>query len=88
MATQATAAPDPAAGNLIASLGQIMKPGGGGQMSQQDVVQLLLKNMPQLTEYAKQGKLNETQMSQVFIRRLLFFFVAAVLYCFNYGSRL
>lgn len=72
MATQAATAPDPAAGNLIASLGQMMKPGGGGQMSQQDVVQLLLKNMPQLTEYAKQGKLNDTQLSQVFIHYPLF----------------
>jgi hypothetical protein len=72
MASQTAAGPDSTAGSLIASLGQIMKPGGGGQMSQQDVVQLLLKNMPQLTEYAKQGKLNETQMNQVFIPHLLY----------------
>ncbi|KAF8512396.1 hypothetical protein JB92DRAFT_2928303 [Gautieria morchelliformis] len=71
MASQAAAGPDSTAG-LIASLG-LMKPGGGGQMSQQDVVQLLIKNMPQLTEYAKQGKLNETQMNQVFIPCLLYF---------------
>lgn len=69
MATQAAAptTSDVTAGNLIASLGQIIKPAapGGSQVSQQDVVQLLLKNMPQLTEYAKQGKLNESQMNQV-----------------------
>ena len=87
MATQATAGPDPA-GNLIASLGQIMKPGGGGQMSQQDVVQLLLKNMPQLTEYAKQGKLNDTQMSQVLFVAFHFLCCRTVFYCLNYASLL
>lgn len=88
MATQATAATDSSAGKLIASLGQVMKPGGGSQMSQQDVVQLLLKNMPQLTEYAKQGKLNETQMSQVFVRCLLFSLFPCCILLFNYASLL
>lgn len=65
MATHAAAAADAAAGNLIASLGQI---GGGGPKTHDELVQLLLENMPKLTEYAKQGKLNETQMNQVFSR--------------------
>lgn len=65
MATHAAAAPE---GNLIASLGQMVKPGSGGPKTHEELVQLLLENMPKLTEYAKQGKLNETQMNQVFSR--------------------
>ncbi|KIJ39473.1 hypothetical protein M422DRAFT_32720 [Sphaerobolus stellatus SS14] len=51
---------------LFASLGAFVKPGSHmGNLSHAELVGLLVKNLPQLLEFAKQGKLNEPQMHQL-----------------------
>jgi len=53
-------------GSILAQLNAIIKPGSNfGQLSQTDIIQLLMQNTPKLLEFAKEGKLNEAQIQQV-----------------------
>lgn len=56
----------PNAASIIAALGNAFKSQTGDPMSQDRIAQLLIANMGQLTELARQGKLNQNQILQVF----------------------
>jgi transcription initiation factor TFIID subunit 12 len=51
--------------NIIAALTSVFKSATGEQVHNDRIASLLLQNMPQLTELAKQGKLNQNQIMQV-----------------------
>lgn len=53
------------AGNIITALGAAFKSQTGDPLSGEKIAQLLLQNMNQLGELAKQGKLNHQQIMQV-----------------------
>ncbi|TFK53723.1 hypothetical protein OE88DRAFT_1626515 [Heliocybe sulcata] len=55
----------PGANNIVAALGHAFKSHTGEPLSNDKIAQLLLANMPQLGELAKQGKLNQAQILQV-----------------------
>jgi transcription initiation factor TFIID subunit 12 len=69
---QATASqpqPQPAnAASIIQALGNAFKSHTGEPMSPGKIAQLLISNMGQLGELAKQGKLNHQQILQVCLR--------------------
>ncbi|KZT22601.1 hypothetical protein NEOLEDRAFT_1137849 [Neolentinus lepideus HHB14362 ss-1] len=54
-----------AANNIVAALGHAFKSHTGEPLSGDKIAQLLLANMPQLGELAKQGKLNQAQIMQL-----------------------
>ena len=58
-----------ASANIIAALTSAFKSQTGEPFQNDRIATLLLQNMPQLTELAKQGKLNQNQIMQV---RLLY----------------
>ncbi|KIP05580.1 hypothetical protein PHLGIDRAFT_146519 [Phlebiopsis gigantea 11061_1 CR5-6] len=51
--------------NIITALGSAFKTQTGEPLSGDKIAQLLLQNMPQLGELAKQGKLNQQQIMQL-----------------------
>jgi len=51
--------------NIITALGQVFKAQTGDSMSSERIAQMLVTNMGQLGELAKQGKLSHTQIMQV-----------------------
>ncbi|EPQ56944.1 hypothetical protein GLOTRDRAFT_73406 [Gloeophyllum trabeum ATCC 11539] len=51
--------------NIVTALGQAFKTHTGEPLSGDRIAQLLLANMPQLGELAKQGKLNQAQIMQL-----------------------
>lgn len=51
--------------SIITALGSAFKSQTGEPLSGDKIAQLLLQNMPQLGELAKQGKLNQQQIMQV-----------------------
>lgn len=53
--------------NIITALGNAFKSQTGDPMPGEHIAQLLIANMTQLGELAKQGKLTNTQISQVLI---------------------
>lgn len=53
--------------NIITALGSAFKTVNGEPLPGDKIAQLLLQNMPQLGELAKQGKLNQQQIMQVTI---------------------
>ena len=57
--------------NIITALGNAFKTQTGDPMSGEQIAQLLIQNMPQLGELARQGKLTQTQISQVRITSLI-----------------
>lgn len=50
--------------SIIKALGQAFKSQTGDNLSGDKIATLLLQNMPQLSELAKQGKLNQQQIQQ------------------------
>jgi transcription initiation factor TFIID subunit 12 len=56
--------------SIITALGSAFKSQTGEPLSGDKIAQLLLQNMPQLGELAKQGKLNQQQIMQVHYRRV------------------
>ena len=57
--------------NVITALGNAFKAQRGDPMSDEQIAQVLLQNMPQLGELARQGKLTQTQMSRVRVTSLI-----------------
>ena len=55
------------ANNIITALGAAFKSQTGDPLSGERIAQLLLQNMNQLGELAKQGKLNQHQIMQVLV---------------------
>ena len=55
----------PAAANIISALGQALKSQTGEPLHNDKIAHLLLQNMTQLSELARMGKLNKTQIEQV-----------------------
>lgn len=53
------------AANIITALGAAFKTQNGDPLPGERIAQLLLQNMGQLSELAKQGKLNQQQILQV-----------------------
>jgi hypothetical protein len=51
--------------NIITALGNAFKDPSGATMSNDRLAAVLLQNMNQLTDLAKQGKLNQQQIMQV-----------------------
>ena len=51
--------------SIITALGQAYKSQTGDPIAAERIAQLLIQNMPQLSELAKQGKLNSAQILQV-----------------------
>ncbi|KDQ57396.1 hypothetical protein JAAARDRAFT_78605 [Jaapia argillacea MUCL 33604] len=51
--------------NIVAALGHAFKGQNGEPLAGERIAQLLLQNMPQLGELAKQGKLNQQQIMQL-----------------------
>jgi transcription initiation factor TFIID subunit 12 len=51
--------------NIITALGNAFKDPSGATMSNDRLAAVLLQNMSQLTDLAKQGKLNHQQIMQV-----------------------
>ena len=51
--------------NIITALGQVFKMQTGDTMSGEKIAQMLIANMGQLGELAKQGKLTHQQITQV-----------------------
>jgi hypothetical protein len=51
--------------NIITALGNAFKDPSGATMSNDRLAAVLLQNMSQLTDLAKQGKLNQQQIMQV-----------------------
>jgi hypothetical protein len=51
--------------NIITALGNAFKDPSGASMSNDRLAAVLLQNMSQLNELAKQGKLNQQQIMQV-----------------------
>jgi transcription initiation factor TFIID subunit 12 len=60
-----TAQPTANAASIITAIGNAFKSQTGDPMSGDRIAQLLLANMGQLGELAKQGKLNQSQILQV-----------------------
>ncbi len=56
--------------SIITALGQAFKTQTGESMQHDKIATLLLANMSQLSELAKQGKLNQSQILQVRTRSL------------------
>ena len=56
------------AANIITALGAAFKTREGEPLSGEKIAQLLLQNMGQLSELAKQGKLNQQQIMQVYYK--------------------
>ena len=59
------------AANIITALGNAFKSQTGDPLSGERIAQLLLQNMGQLGELAKQGKLNQQQIMQVCTLRVI-----------------
>lgn len=57
--------PSANAASIITALGNAFKSQTGDPMSGDKIAQLLIANMGQLGELAKQGKLNQSQILQV-----------------------
>ena len=57
--------------NVMTALGNAFKAQRGDSMSGEQIAQVLLQNMPQLGESARQGKLTQTQMSRVRVTSLI-----------------
>ena len=55
--------------NIITALGNAFKDPSGATMSNDRLAAVLLQNMSQLTDLAKQGKLNQQQIMQVRLHR-------------------
>ena len=55
----------------MTALGNAFKAQRGDSMSGEQIAQVLLQNMPQLGESARQGKLTQTQMSRVRVTSLI-----------------
>ncbi|KAK7692499.1 hypothetical protein QCA50_004125 [Cerrena zonata] len=65
MATPSTPAGTANAANIITALGAAFKTQNGDPLPGERIAQLLLQNMSQLSELAKQGKLNQQQILQL-----------------------
>ena len=70
MATPTQPAGTANAANIITALGAAFKTQNGDPLPGERIAQLLLQNMPQLSELAKQGKLNQQQIIQVGVMAL------------------
>ena len=70
MATPTQPAGTANAANIITALGAAFKTQNGDPLPGERIAQLLLPNMPQLSELAKQGKLNQQQIIQVGVMAL------------------
>ncbi|KAH7913255.1 transcription initiation factor TFIID subunit A-domain-containing protein [Hygrophoropsis aurantiaca] len=65
MATNDASAAPTTNANIITALGNAWKDQNGGPLSGEKIAQLLVQNMGQLGELAKQGKLNNQQIQQL-----------------------